>query len=204
MEYNRTQIVVRSPSGRDILFDSIQEAEYYKVLLEKQSKGEIRELEPHPSFVIQPPFFYFGKKINGIEYTPDFMYYDIQKGRYVAIEVKGFPTPEFEIRLKLWKYQHQDIEIMVMVYSKGTGWLPQHEYKAARKVIERERIEQRYARQQQEQKEKEERARQKLIDRRNELNAKEKLTKKERERLAQIEEILNERKDNNTVSSQDD
>lgn len=190
MEYNRTQIVVRSPSGRDILFDSIQEAEYYKVLLERQSKGEIRELECHPSFVLQPPFYYFGKKVNGLEYTPDFMYFDIEKNRYVAIEVKGFPTPEFEIRLKLWKYQHQDIEILVMVYSKGTGWLPQTAYKAARREIERERIEQRYARQQQEKKEKEERARQKLIDRKNELNAKEKLTKKERERLAQIEELL--------------
>lgn len=192
MEYNRTQIVVKSPSGRDILFDSIQEAEYYKVLLERQSRGEIRELECHPSFVLQPPFFYFGKKVNGLEYTPDFMYFDIEKNRYVAIEVKGFPTPEFEIRLKLWKYQNQDKEILVMVYSKGTGWLPQHEYKAARRVLERERIEQRYAREQQEQKEKQERARKKLIDRKNELLAKEKLTKKERERLAQIYELLGE------------
>lgn len=190
MDYQRTQIVVKSPSGRDILFDSIQEAEYYKILLEKQSRGEIRELEPHPSFVLQPPFVYFGQKVNGLEYTPDFMYYDIQKQRYVAIEVKGFPTPEFEIRLKIWKYQHQDIEILVMVYSKGTGWLPQKEYRAARKVLEKERIEQRYARQQQEAKEKAERVRSKLIARRNELITKPKLSSREKARLDQINQQL--------------
>lgn len=190
MEYKRTQIIVKSPSGRDILFDSIQEAEYYKLLLERQAKGEIRELEPHPTFVIQPPFEYFGKKVNGLEYTPDFMYFDIAKNRYVAIEVKGFPTPEFEIRLKLWKYQNQNIEIMVMVYSKGTGWLPQHEYKAARKVLERERIEQRYAREQADKEEKLHRKNQKLLDRYNQLLAKPKLNKKERERFEEIEAYL--------------
>lgn len=213
MEYNRTQIVVKTPMG-DVLFDSETEANYYLHLRELEDKGEIRNIVIKPQFVLQPPFVYFGKKIEGMVYTPDFGYEVVKTGEKIFIEVKGIITPEFELRAKLWKYQNQDKRLLIIAWSKKTGWLPLDEYRKARKQIMKEELEARVLRKQQEQKEKEERAAKReadkiarqerlakekhdnavnrLVTRKNELLSKDKLTKKERERLEQIDVLLDE------------
>jgi hypothetical protein len=183
MRYNRTQIVYK-----DYLFDSLQECEYFKVLEMRLNKNEISNLRVHPTYVLQPPFTYFGKKVNGIEYTPDFDY--IENGRKVAIEVKGIPTADFELRLKMWKYLNQNTLIKVMCYSKGTGWMEMNEYHKARKLIKKEQYEERIRKQIEMENEKKQNKILKMRNRLNVLEKKEKLTAKEIERKNEILERL--------------
>lgn len=189
MEYHRTQIIVKDQYGREVLCDSYQEASYYQILLERLKKGEIADLQCHPEFVLQPPFIYEGKKVNGIVYTPDFTY--IENGKVVAIEVKGIPTPDFELRVKLFKYKYNNIHLIIMCYSKSTGWREMSEYKKVRKQLVKEQLEARLLRQQKEQEEKAKRLRDKELARIDELMQKPKLTKTERERLYTLKSKYN-------------
>jgi hypothetical protein len=183
MNYQRTQIFYK-----EYLFDSIQECNYFKILEERINKKEISDLKVHPTFVLQPPFDYFGKKINGIEYTPDFSY--IEKNQKVCVEIKGIPTPDFELRLKIWKYLNQNILIKVLCYSNSTGWLELHDYKKARKIIKKEMYIERISKEIEKRRLNEEKKLAKLSERRKQLLAKEKLTKTEQMRLGSIENIM--------------
>ena len=180
MRYNRTQIVYK-----DILFDSLQECEYYKILEIRESKNEISNIKIHPTYVLQPPFTYFGKKVNGIEYTPDFEY--IENGKKVCIEVKGIPTPDFELRLKMWKFLNQNVLIKVMCFSKGTGWMEMNEYHKARKVLKKEQYEERIRKQIQMENAKKVLKVEKAKNRVSVLKSKSKLSQKEMERLKELE-----------------
>ncbi len=179
MRYNRTQILYK-----DYLFDSLQECEYFKVLEMRLNKNEISNLRVHPTYVLQPPFTYFGKKVNGIEYTPDFDY--IENDRKIAIEVKGIPTADFELRLKMWKFLNQNILIKVICFSKGTGWMEISEYHKARKVIKREQYEERIRKQIEMENEKKQAKILKMQNRLCVLENKQKLTAKEIERKNEI------------------
>jgi hypothetical protein len=128
MKYSHNQVCVDG-----YLFDSEQEADYYRLLKDKQAHGYINELKPHPTYVLIPPFFYEGKQIKGVEYTPDFTY--IENTGLVAVEVKGYPTPDFELRVKLFKWKYPGIHLIVMQYSKATGWMEMGDYRKARKKI---------------------------------------------------------------------
>lgn len=135
MRYSHNQVMLDG-----YLFDSEQEADYYKILKEKQDKGEISGLEVHPEFVLIPPFTYFGKQIKATVYTPDFLYTKpAEKGGTLliteAIEVKGYPTPDFEIRAKLFKYLNPMCSLIIVQYSKATGWMERTDYMKARKKI---------------------------------------------------------------------
>lgn len=135
MRYSHNQVCLDG-----YLFDSEQEADYYKILKDKLDKHEISDLKVHPEFILIPPFTYFGKQIKATVYTPDFSYSKpVEKGGslYIteAIEVKGFPTPDFEIRAKLFKSKYPMISLIIVQYSKATGWLERTDYLKARKVI---------------------------------------------------------------------
>ena len=97
------------------LFDSQTEYEYYKILKAKREMGSILAFAIKPQYVLIPPFNYMGKQVKGVVYTPDFEYVD-SNGKTIVVEIKGYPTPDFELRLKLWKYKNQDKEIQVLKY----------------------------------------------------------------------------------------
>lgn len=185
MEYRRTQITATDKYGREILFDSITEYEYWCELLKLEEQGKISNIEIHPEFVLQEPFEYFGKKINAIVYTPDFMFKKAD-GTVQAIEIKGIPTPDFELRLKIWKYKYRNIPIKIICWSKKTGFMEIAEYKKARAIIKRESIENRLIRQQEQRREKKEARIKRLLERKQYLETKPKLTKKEIQRLEEI------------------
>lgn len=150
MIYNRTQMICHTPDGREVLFDSEQEGNYYLHLLELEKQGKITNIIIKPQFVLAHPFIYFGHKEQGTVYTPDFAYQVVDTKQWIYIEVKGMITPEFELRLKWWKYLNQDKKIIVVAYSKKTGWLELSEYKKARRKIKKEEMETRVAKRQEE------------------------------------------------------
>lgn len=100
-----------------IQFDSITEADYYQVLLDRQKSGEISNLECQPEFEILKPFKIRSRKIRGMRYTPDFMYED-KLGTHV-VEVKGYAKPDYMMRRKLFLYMYGDGYIFHEVKRKG-------------------------------------------------------------------------------------
>jgi hypothetical protein len=133
MRYSHNQVMVDN-----YLFDSEQEADYYRLLKLKVANKEIFSLKVHPEYVLIEPFIYEGRQIKATVYTPDFSYSDLTQYNTqedVAIEVKGFPTPDFELRAKLFKSKYPNVRLVIMQFSKATGWLERTEYLKARKKV---------------------------------------------------------------------
>lgn len=74
-----------------ITFDSQAEARRYRELQSLQKAGEIRWFSRQPSFLLP----------GDIRYRPDFIVCGRQGEIYVE-DVKGFETPEFKLKRKLW------------------------------------------------------------------------------------------------------
>jgi nicotinamide phosphoribosyltransferase len=74
-------------------FDSKAECERYKELRSLERRGIIDKLELQIKF----------KLIAGINYKADFAYYN-KEGRLIAEDVKGFITPTFKLKAKLFKH----------------------------------------------------------------------------------------------------
>ena len=72
------------------VFDSETEARRYQELKLLARAGHIRDLKPHPEFSMQKSGQdKFGRTYRKRSYKADFKYWDIQKGRWVAEEVKA-------------------------------------------------------------------------------------------------------------------
>jgi len=96
-------------------FDSIAEYNRYRELKIMQNNGDIQSLVVHPSFLLQEPFDYNGKRINAIRYEADFSY--IENGAVVVEDVKGVQTDVFRIKEKMFKKQianHLDMEFRLV------------------------------------------------------------------------------------------
>lgn len=71
-------------------FDSRKEAESYEELLILEKAGVITSLSRQVPFVILEPFTTKdGKKVRGITYKADFVYYDREKKSWVIKDTKG-------------------------------------------------------------------------------------------------------------------
>jgi len=101
-------------------FDSQLEAEYYSMLKERKLEGTIKDLLIHPSYTLQDKFTKNGKNYRKIYYSADFAFYDVALDKYRVIDVKGFETPVFKLKQKLFEYKYPyDLELMRKL--KG-GW----------------------------------------------------------------------------------
>lgn len=67
--------------------------------------GEITDLCEQPSFVVSPD------GCGLIRYRPDFSY--TQHGRQIVEDTKGLETPEFRIKLKLFRWRYPRIEFRI-------------------------------------------------------------------------------------------
>ena len=85
-----------------IRFDSRKEAARYCELKRLEQIGEIERLELQPKFELLPSFVYDGKKIRGLVYRADFVYY--KDGVKYIEDVKGFRTKEYQIKKKYLLY----------------------------------------------------------------------------------------------------
>ncbi len=100
-----------------IIFDSTAEAKAYVQLKALQVNGEIWNLQLQPSYVLQEAFRdESGKHHRKIVYRADFTFlrrFPDHTCRQITADVKGFQTPTFRIKEKLFraKYPHITLEI---------------------------------------------------------------------------------------------
>ena len=97
-------------------YDSKKESRRAKELKLLEKQNYISNLEEQKSFELQPSFKVLSNKppfkeetIRAIKYVADFYYYDNEKKRWVAEDVKGFKTKDYIIKSKMFRYIFKDI-----------------------------------------------------------------------------------------------
>lgn len=91
-----------------IKFDSMKERDYYWYLLDRQSKGEIKNLQRQVKFVLIPKFQVGDVKERETSYIADFVYEE--KGKEVVVDVKSPITRKdktYRLKKKLFEYQYK-------------------------------------------------------------------------------------------------
>jgi hypothetical protein len=97
-------------------YDSKKESKRAVELQTLENNGYISHLEEQKKFELQPSFKILTseppikeKTIRAITYFVDFYYYDNEKKRWVAEDVKGFKTDVYKIKSKIFQYTYRDI-----------------------------------------------------------------------------------------------
>lgn len=130
-----------------IKFDSEMESKYYKYLLELKKQGIVKEFTLQPNFLLQEKFINLNgdiilgsnkdfekikrknklETISAINYISDFdvIYTD---GHREIIDIKGLETPEFRLKLKLFKYKYPELNIRLLILYKNE-WIDLKDYK---------------------------------------------------------------------------
>lgn len=85
-----------------IQFDSKKEANRYVELKYLEKSGKIKFLELQPAYVVVDGFECCGKKERPVIYKADFLYKEVESGRYVVEDVKGMKTAVYRIKRKLF------------------------------------------------------------------------------------------------------
>ena len=73
---------------------------------QREAAGKIAQLELQPRFELVPAFKCQGEHVRKMEYVADFRYLDYERGGLVVEDVKGFKTPEYKVKVKIFKYQY--------------------------------------------------------------------------------------------------
>ena len=96
-----------------ITFDSKDESKYYEALKIRKYRGEIKNFELQPKFVLREGFKKFGKTYRPFTYTPDFTVYH-NDGSVEYIDVKGQTTQQGELRIKLFNDFYRDLKLSIV------------------------------------------------------------------------------------------
>lgn len=105
-KYRNKKIVIDG-----IEFDSKKEMNRYRELKLLEKAGLIRELELQPAFLLIPTFKKNGKTYRKTTYIADFKYFDVELGKYIVEDTKGFRTDLYKLKKKLFEYQYKELEI---------------------------------------------------------------------------------------------
>ena len=122
-------------------------SKYYKYLLELKKQGIVKEFTLQPNFLLQEKFINLNgdiilgsnkdfekikrknklETISAINYISDFdvIYTD---GHREIIDIKGLETPEFRLKLKLFKYKYPELNIRLLILYKNE-WIDLKDYK---------------------------------------------------------------------------
>lgn len=94
-----------------IEFDSKKEAKRYIELRYLEKIGQICNLQRQVPFLLQEGFINNkGKKIREINYIADFVYE--QFDTKIVEDTKGFRTPEYLLKKKMFMYKYRDYEFI--------------------------------------------------------------------------------------------
>lgn len=100
-------------TNNGIVFDSKKESDYFNTLKALELSGKIKDLKLQHRFVLIEPFTdNSGIKERGTSWVADFYYFDIEKDKYIAVDVKSSITrkkPEYIIKRKLFKVKYPHI-----------------------------------------------------------------------------------------------
>lgn len=93
-----------------ITFDSAREAREYAILKLLAQSGDITDLVLQPRFPLQDSGTgaVTGLQRRPVVYVADFAYTDRQ-GRRVVVDVKGFRTKEYRIKVKLFRERYPEL-----------------------------------------------------------------------------------------------
>ena len=96
-----------------ITFASHKEAKYYGYLKTLMRLGEVIGIECQPVFPLQEKFIKNGVKYQAITYIADFRakYSD---GHEEIVDVKGFETPVFLLKRKLFEFKYPELSLKVI------------------------------------------------------------------------------------------
>ena len=95
-----------------INFDSKAEAKRYSLLKCLESKGMISDLRLQVPFDIIPTVFHEGKTLRKIVYKADFVYE--KNGETIVEDVKGYETPEFKIKMRLFILKYPEYKFKIV------------------------------------------------------------------------------------------
>ena len=93
------------------VYDSKKEMQRAIKLEQMLKAGVISQLSRQVSFSLIEPFTYEGKKIRGTVWVADFVYFDCDKERWVAEDVKSPMTrklPDYRLKKKLFMLKYPD------------------------------------------------------------------------------------------------
>ena len=129
------------------------ESKYYKYLLELKKQGIVKEFTLQPNFLLQEKFINLNgdiilgsnkdfekikrknklETISAINYISDFdvIYTD---GHREIIDIKGLETPEFRLKLKLFKYKYPELNIRLLILYKNE-WIDLKDYKKLKSKV---------------------------------------------------------------------
>lgn len=85
-----------------IQFDSKKEGMRYLELRLLQKAGKIERLMLQKPFDLIPTRKYGNETVRGCKYIADFYYWDKENNEYVAWETKGYETPDYKIKKKIF------------------------------------------------------------------------------------------------------
>lgn len=94
-----------------IVFASKLEAKRYTELKLLEKQGLIKDLELQPSYDLIPTFKKDNKTYRKSTYKADFSYYDKELNKIVVEDTKGFKTPVYMLKKKLFEYTYPNLTI---------------------------------------------------------------------------------------------
>lgn len=94
-----------------IVFASKLEAKRYTELKLLEKQGVIKDLELQPSYDLIPSFKKDNKTYRKSTYKADFSYFDIENNKTIVEDTKGFKTPVYMLKKKLFEYNYPNLTI---------------------------------------------------------------------------------------------
>lgn len=111
--WTRSKYGAKKTEYNGFVYDSKREAEYARDLDIMKQAGLIRDYERQPVFLLQERFMHNGKVIRPIRYVADFRI-TYPDGRVEVVDVKGFMTPEFKIKQKMFYRKYPDLDLILV------------------------------------------------------------------------------------------
>ena len=101
-KYNNNKITLNG-----IKYDSKKEARRHQELLLLQRAGKITDLQRQVKYILIPSQRIDGKVAEReCSYIADFVYHDVESGKTVVEDTKGFKTKDYIIKRKLMLHKH--------------------------------------------------------------------------------------------------
>lgn len=89
-----------------IVFDSKREAARYQELRLMERAGAIRDLKRQVRYELIPAFDVDGKHYRPATYIADFVYIDVNTGKEIVEDVKGYRPDVYKIKAKMFAYRY--------------------------------------------------------------------------------------------------
>lgn len=124
-KYKNKKVVVD-----DVNFDSKMESDYYLYLKQLEQQGIVSEFLMQKKYTLLEGYDKNGKKIRPIHYLADFEVH-YADGHIEVVDVKGFLTPDFKLKKKLFEYRFPFTLKLVKFSKIDGGWIELEDYEKA-------------------------------------------------------------------------